>query len=99
VAFRLRDVLWVPRDAVPRFLIPHARRIAEATVEDMPQINWGAAILAVTYRGMCTGCTKTGTQSILLGCPLMLHLRSYERLPVGRPSVDWSPYRALEGPT
>jgi hypothetical protein len=25
---------------VSRFLIPHARRIANATVEDMPQINW-----------------------------------------------------------
>ena len=48
-------------DAVSRFLIPHARRIADATVEEMPQINWGAAVLAATYRGLCTGCTKTGT--------------------------------------
>jgi hypothetical protein len=41
--------------------------------------------LAATYRGLCTGCTKTGTQSILLGCPLLLHLWSYEHLPVGQP--------------
>jgi hypothetical protein len=72
-------------DAVSRFLIPHARRITDATVEEMPQINWDAAALAATYRGMCT---KTGTQSILLRCPLLLHLWSYERLRISRPSVD-----------
>jgi hypothetical protein len=38
-------------DAVSRFLIPHAWRIADATVEEMPQINWSAAVLAATYRG------------------------------------------------
>jgi hypothetical protein len=80
---------------VSRFLIPHARRIPDTTVEDMYQ-NWGVAVLAVTYRDLCTRCIKTGTQSILLGCPLLLHLWSYERLPVGRPSVDRSLYRALE---
>jgi hypothetical protein len=63
---------------VSRFPIPHARRIVDATVEEMLQINWGAAVLAATYRGLCT---KTGTQSILLGCLLLLHLWSYERLP------------------
>jgi hypothetical protein len=52
--------------------------------------------LAATYRGLCVGCTKTDTQSIILGCPLLLHLWSYERLPVRRSSVDRSPYRALE---
>jgi hypothetical protein len=26
-------------DAISRFLISHARRIADATVEEMPQIN------------------------------------------------------------
>jgi hypothetical protein len=65
--------------AVSRFLIPHAWRIVESTVE-MPQINWVATVLAAAYRGLCTGCTKTGTKSILLGCPLLLHLWSYERL-------------------
>jgi hypothetical protein len=70
--------------------------VASATVEEMPQINWGATILVATYRGLCARCTKTGTRSILLGCPLLLHLWSYERLPVGRPSVDRSPYRELE---
>jgi hypothetical protein len=83
-------------DAVSRFPIPHAWRIIDSTEEEMPQINWGAAVLAVTYRGLCAGCTKTGTQLILLGCPLLLQLWSYERLPVGPPSVDRSPYRTLE---
>jgi hypothetical protein len=82
-------------DAVSRFLIPHARRIVDTTVEEMPQMNWGTAVLVATYRGLCAGCTKTGTQSILLGCPLLLHLWSYERLPVGRPSADRSAYRVL----
>jgi hypothetical protein len=44
---------------VSRFLIPNGRRIADATMEEMPQINWGAAVLAATYRGLCAGCTKT----------------------------------------
>jgi hypothetical protein len=29
-------------NAVSRFLIPHTWRIVDATVEEMPQINWGA---------------------------------------------------------
>jgi hypothetical protein len=85
VVVRLRDVLWVPGGCGVEVPDPHARRITDATVEEMPQINWDAAALAATYRGMCT---KTGTQSILLGCPLLLHLWSYERLRIGRPSVD-----------
>jgi hypothetical protein len=40
---------------------PHAWRIADATVEEMPQINWGAVVLVATYRGLCAGCTKMGT--------------------------------------
>jgi hypothetical protein len=81
---------------VSRFLTPHAWRIVDATVEEMPQINKGVAVLAATYRGLCTWCTKTGTQSILLGCPLLPHLWSYERFPVVRPSVDRSSYQELE---
>jgi hypothetical protein len=82
-------------DAVSRFLITRARRITDTTVEDVPQ-NLGVAVLAATHRGLCTRCSKMGTQSILLGCPFLLHLWSYERLPVGRSSVDRSSYRALE---
>jgi hypothetical protein len=74
---------------VSRFLIPHALRIADATVEEMPQINWGAAILAATYRGLRVGCTKMGTYSILLGCPFLPHLWRYSGFPlVGHRSTD-----------
>jgi hypothetical protein len=71
-------------DAVSRFLMPHTWKIVVATVEEKPQINWGVAVLATTYRELCIGCTKMGTQLILLECPLLLNLWSYERLPVGR---------------
>jgi hypothetical protein len=87
VVVRLRDEKWVQGDVVLRFLIPHARRIADATMEEMPQINWGTAVLVPAYRCLCTGCTMTGTQSILLRCPLLLHLWSYERLPI-RSAID-----------
>jgi hypothetical protein len=81
--------------AVSRFLIPHAWRIVESTVE-MPQNNWVATVLAAAYRGLCTGCTKTGTQSILLGCPLLLHLWSYERLPVPAGSYCYTLVKCLK---
>jgi hypothetical protein len=47
-------------------------------------------------QGLCVGCTKMRTQSIFLGCPLLLHLWSYEWLPVSQPSIDRSSYPALE---
>jgi hypothetical protein len=43
-------------DAVARYLIPHARRIADAPLHVMPQISWGNSVLASVYRGMCLGC-------------------------------------------
>jgi hypothetical protein len=43
---------------VSRFLIPHARRITDATVEEIPQINWGAKVLVAMYRGLCTKAAK-----------------------------------------
>jgi hypothetical protein len=45
-------------DVVSRFLIPHARRITDATVEEIPQINWGAKVLVAMYRGLCTKAAK-----------------------------------------
>jgi hypothetical protein len=46
-------------DAVSRFLIPHTWRIADITVEEMPQINWGTAVSVATYRGLCIACVNT----------------------------------------
>jgi hypothetical protein len=39
-----------------RYLIPHARRIADAPLDAMPQISWGNAVLADTYRACAQGC-------------------------------------------
>jgi hypothetical protein len=33
-------------DAVARYLIPHARRIANAPLDAVPQISWGNSVLA-----------------------------------------------------
>ena len=83
-------------DAVTRYLIPYARMIADAPLAEVPQISWGAAVLAATFRGLCMAVAKgSKDKGILLGCPLLLQLWSYERLPVGRPSVDRSPYHYL----
>uniref|UniRef100_A0ACD5WWJ2 Uncharacterized protein n=1 Tax=Avena sativa TaxID=4498 RepID=A0ACD5WWJ2_AVESA len=68
--------------------IRYAREITEATCQnDITQWSWGSAVLAATYRGMCTGCTLTKEKSALLGCPLLLQLWSWERFPIGRPEV------------
>jgi hypothetical protein len=82
--------------AVSKYLIPCARRIAEAEdVDQVPQISWGSAVLAGTYRGLCS-CVSKGAaeEGILLGCPLLVQLWSYEHLQVGRPTVDLSPFAA-----
>ena len=83
-------------DSVSRYLIPHARAIADAPEDNVPQVSWGAAVLAVTYRGLCAGVSKgTSSERIFLSCPLLLQLWSYMRLPVGRPFVDRRPYEVL----
>jgi hypothetical protein len=60
-------------DAVMRYLIPHARRIANAPLDVVPQISWGNSVLASAYRGLCSGVSKgRAAKPILLGCPLLL---------------------------
>ena len=73
------------------FSFPYAREIADGD-EDVPPYSWGEAVLAVTYRGLCDGCTKTHGNTILAGCPLQLQLWSYKRLAVGRSIVSHEPY-------
>jgi hypothetical protein len=36
-------------------MIPWAQRIADAPLEQMPQISWGSAVLAATYTGAVFG--------------------------------------------
>jgi hypothetical protein len=59
-------------DSVSRCMIPWAQRIADAPLEQMPQISWGSTVLAATYRGLCAVTRPTSRKAILLGCPLLL---------------------------
>ncbi|WVZ94764.1 hypothetical protein U9M48_040623 [Paspalum notatum var. saurae] len=40
---------------VPKHLLRFARYVADAPLEAIPQFSWGSAVLAATYRGLCTG--------------------------------------------
>jgi hypothetical protein len=66
----------------------------------MPQISWGNAVLAATYRGLCSAVTRpTSKEAILLGCPLLLQMWIHERFDIGRPSTDLSEYEAAANGT
>jgi hypothetical protein len=76
-------------------MIPYAQRIADAPLEQMPQISWGSAVLVATYRGMCSAVIKpTSRKAILLGCPLLLQMWIHEQFDIGRPRTDLSEYEA-----
>jgi hypothetical protein len=79
-------------DSVSRCMIPW---IADAPLEQMPQISWGSAVLAATYRGLCSVVTRPASrEAILLGCPLLLQMWIHERFDIGRPTTDLSEYEA-----
>jgi hypothetical protein len=60
-------------DYVSRCMIAWDQRIADAPLEQMPQISWGSTVLEATYRGLCSAVTRpTSREAILLGCPLLL---------------------------
>ena len=62
-------------DSCPKQLIPVARAIADARLDDVLQFSWDSAVLAATYRGLCTGVTKVSAEEhIIVGCPLLIHL-------------------------
>jgi hypothetical protein len=74
-------------------MISWAQRIADAPLEQMPQISWGSAVLAATYSGLCSAVTRpTSREVILLGCPLLLQMWIHERFDIGRPKTDISEY-------
>ena len=77
------------QDTITARWIPVAHEIAEAQrEEDIVPRSFGSALLAATYRALCNACVKSERTSSLLGCPLFLHLWSWERFPVGRPDVN-----------
>ena len=57
-----------------------------------PKMNWGAAVLACLYRGLCLAC-QVGHRMLIGPTALLIHW-SYTRFPIGRPKprvVGWSP--------
>ncbi|WVZ64940.1 hypothetical protein U9M48_014383 [Paspalum notatum var. saurae] len=90
---------------VPKHLLPFARYVADGPLEAIPQFSWGSAVLAATYRGLCTSCLKSSeAEPIFGGCPLLLQLWVHERFQIGRPAIVHSPYEAyivdnVDGPT
>jgi hypothetical protein len=83
-------------DSVSWYMIPWAHRIADAPLEKMPQISWGIAVLAATYRGLCSAVTRPASrEAILLGCSLLLQMWIHERFNIGRPRADLSEYEPL----
>jgi hypothetical protein len=67
-------------DSVSRYLLPWAQKIADAPLDQMPQISWGSAVLAATYRGLCSVVSRPAhKEGILSGCPLLLHMWIHER--------------------
>ena len=59
-------------DVCPKQLVPVARAIADARLEDVPQFSWASVVLAAMYRGLCMGVTKVSAEEpIFVGCPLL----------------------------
>jgi hypothetical protein len=59
----------------------------------MPQISWSSAVLAATYRGLCSAVTRPASrEAILLGCPLLLQMWIHERFDIGQPRTNLSEY-------
>jgi hypothetical protein len=83
-------------DSVSQYLLSYAQKIADAPLEQMPQISWASAVLAATYRGLCSAVSRPVTkEGILLGCPLLLQMWIHERFDIGRPKADLSEYQPL----
>ena len=75
-------------DSITARFINIAVEIANARrPEDIRERSYGSAVLAATYRGMCRACVKNQKNSVLVGCPLLLQLWSWERFPIGQPDV------------
>ena len=62
-------------DSCPKQLILVARAIANARLDDIPQFSWASAVLAATYRGLCTNVTKVSAEEpVFVECPLLIQL-------------------------
>ena len=83
-------------DTIDARWIALAREITDA--QNPGQVaprSWGSAVLGHTFRALSTVCYKAEGRPTLSGCPLLLQLWCYERLPIGRPYVNaGEPYGA-----
>ena len=77
---------------VDRVLLPYAQVIADAYEDAIPLYCWGSAVLAFTYRGLCNASRQNDRNVVLTGCPILLQFWSYERIAIGCPMIDQSPY-------
>ena len=60
-------------DTVNARWIEIAREITDAqNPQDVRPRSWGLAVLATTFRGLCTVCYKAEGRQTLMGCPLLL---------------------------
>jgi hypothetical protein len=81
---------------VSRYLLLWAQKIANAPLDQMHQISWGNAVLAATYRELCSAVSRSGSkEGILLGCPLLLQMWIHERFDIGRLKADLWEYQPL----
>jgi hypothetical protein len=85
-------------DTISAGFIPIALEIATVvTPDDITPRSWGSALLTGMYRAMCISYCKSKRTFALLGCPLFLHLWSWERFAIGRPDIKVSdPFPANE---
>jgi hypothetical protein len=61
-----------------------------------PRSSRGSAVLAATYRGLCSILSRPASkEGILPGCPLLLQMWIHERFNIGRPKADFSEYQTL----
>nr|CCI55346.1 PH01B019A14.15 [Phyllostachys edulis] len=84
IAYLLFIFKWVmfpntQEDMVYPSYIHLAESIVDVDDEDVPQYNWGSAVLCATYRGLCDASQRrTGTEPVLSGCHTLLQLWPWE---------------------
>ncbi|WVZ55281.1 LOW QUALITY PROTEIN: hypothetical protein U9M48_005962 [Paspalum notatum var. saurae] len=99
------DVLRLRRRLCAEAPTPFARYVADAPPEAIPRFSRGSAVLAATYRGLCTGCLKSsGAEPIFGGVRYFCSSPGSREVSIGRPAVLHMPYRGypmddVDGPT
>jgi hypothetical protein len=87
-------------NSVSRYMFPWAQKIADAPLDQMPQISWGSAVLEATYRGLCSAVSRPASkEGIVLGCPLLVQMWIHKRFDIGQPKADLSEYQMLPDDT